>query len=418
MKYNPFQPNKIVNPAMFVGRIDELEKIESYLFQAKSGNPTHFLIEGERGIGKSSLLKYVAPLANGNFDTPDGYIFKFLVVFVDLGSAHTQLDIIRIIARELKSQIGKVNKAKEIVKSTWEFLSNWEILGVRYHKEAGSFDPEDAKDNLVEQLEAIATNAELGIDGILVMLDEADAPPVEAHLGNLMKAMTEKLSREGCDNVIFGLAGLPSLLGKLKASHESSARIFTVLRLETLDDAERIRVIDIGIGEANTKNDFATAIDGNASKLLADMSEGYPHFIQQFGYCAFEADVDNKITIEDVLSGAHNENGAIAQLGRKYFSEMYFSKINSNDYRKLLDAMSKYSDRWVSRKQLIADTRMKESTVNNALLALKQKSIIILDESRQGFYRLPTKSFAAWINAIKSVDERRGGSLTSQSEVG
>ena len=55
-KFNPFQPNKMVVPGMFTGRIEEMHTIEQCLFQAKHGNPQHFLVEGERGIGKSSVV--------------------------------------------------------------------------------------------------------------------------------------------------------------------------------------------------------------------------------------------------------------------------------------------------------------------------------------------------------------------------
>ena len=48
---------------MFTGRLVELHTIEQSLFQAKNGNPQHFLIEGERGIGKSSLLLLAEILA-------------------------------------------------------------------------------------------------------------------------------------------------------------------------------------------------------------------------------------------------------------------------------------------------------------------------------------------------------------------
>ena len=60
------------------------------------------------------------------------------------------------------------------------------------------------------------------------------------------------------------------------------------------------------------------------------MSEGFPHFIQQFAYCAFEQDRDNEISDTDVVSGALAENGALDQLGEKYFQQMYFERINSN----------------------------------------------------------------------------------------
>lgn len=56
LKYNTFRPNNIITPGMFVGRLEEINAIERCLFQAKNGNPQHFLVQGERGIGKSSLL--------------------------------------------------------------------------------------------------------------------------------------------------------------------------------------------------------------------------------------------------------------------------------------------------------------------------------------------------------------------------
>jgi hypothetical protein len=67
MKFNPFRPNSIVAPGMFAGRYDEVTAIERGLHQTRNGNPKHFLIEGERGIGKSSLMLYVDYLSSGRF---------------------------------------------------------------------------------------------------------------------------------------------------------------------------------------------------------------------------------------------------------------------------------------------------------------------------------------------------------------
>jgi len=59
MKFNPFRPNSIASSELFQGRKDEMKLIEQSLFQTKNGNPQHFLIEGERGLGKSSLFLMV-----------------------------------------------------------------------------------------------------------------------------------------------------------------------------------------------------------------------------------------------------------------------------------------------------------------------------------------------------------------------
>ncbi len=39
MKFNPFVPNGIAYPGMFIGRLDEIRTIEQALFQTRNGNP-------------------------------------------------------------------------------------------------------------------------------------------------------------------------------------------------------------------------------------------------------------------------------------------------------------------------------------------------------------------------------------------
>lgn len=407
MKFNPFQPNQIVNPGMFTGRLNEVLQIERYLFQAKCGNPQHFLIEGERGIGKSSLLFYVSAYAAGRINPGDIPRMGFVVLSVDLGNVSTQLDIVRAIARELKSEMGRLSKIKEGAKKFWDFLTNWEVLGIRYHKESSQLDPDDARDTLIDQIIELCADESCEIDGIFIVIDEADTPSVEAGLGEFAKTFTERLTKSGCNRVVLGLAGLPALLGKLRQSHESSPRIFHVLSLAPLELEERKEVLNKGLVEAEAKNGFNVAITDGALSLLAELSEGYPHFVQQFAYSAFETDNDNIIDSNDVVRGAYEENGAIAQLGSKYFNEMYYGRISSDEYRKVLDTMAEHGDEWVARKQLIDESNIQQSTMANALNALKGRNIILSDSSRQGYYRLPTKSFAAWINAVKSVALRK-----------
>jgi hypothetical protein len=126
----------------------------------------------------------------------------------------------------------------------------------------------------------------------------------------------------------------------------------------------------------------------------------YPHFIQQFSYSAFDQDSDNNITVDDVERGAFKENGALDQLGKRYFSELYFEKIASEDYRRVLNSMAEHLDSWMTRAQIIKASGVKDTQVTNALKALRERQIILVNEHQQGQYRLPTKSFAVWIKAL------------------
>lgn len=406
MKFNPFQPNSIVAPGAFVGRQEEIATIERCLFQAKNGNPQHFLIEGERGIGKSSLMLLVDTYSSGAFPSPRVGHLNFLTLSVDMGGVETQLDVVKAIARELRTKLSRMDVVREKTKDVIDFLLKWEVLGVRFHGVANAPDPDDARDDLVNRVAEVMSQTAGVLDGAFIIIDEADAPPESADLGEFVKLFTERLTRRGCNSVLLGLAGLPTAVQKMKASHESSPRIFEVLRLEPLEPDEIAQVIARGIDFANQRNTVSTTVTPAAMELLCELSEGYPHFIQQFSYSAFAYDTDDVIDVDDVVGGAYRENGALPQLGRKYFNEMYFGKVGSEDYRQVLRTMAAHGDDWVSRKTLLDESGVKASTINNALNALKSRNIISVDEGRQGHYKLPTKSFAAWINAFQIVSEK------------
>ncbi len=386
---------------MFVGRIDELRVIERCLFQSKMGNQQHFLIQGERGIGKSSLLFYVHHIADGRISTR-GEKMNFVPVPIDLGGCQSQSDIVRKIGRGLRQSVSQRKHLKEKAKKAWEWLTNWEVLGVKYNKETDELDLEEIAEEFVTNIAGFCMEAGDEIDGVLFLIDEADRPGPESGLGSYLKLISERLTWRGCNKVVFGLAGLPSVLGRLRDSHESSPRLFQTMLLEPLTVEERKRVIRIGIKEANEKNAIQTEITEDAIGLLAELSEGYPHFVQQFSHSAFEHDFDNVIDENDVASGSFDEGGALSQLGDKFFNEMYHARISSEEYRRVLDAMAEHGDSWIPRKKIIAESGVSEANVNNALQALKSKSVILQDDKKRGSYRLPTNSFAAWINAIKA----------------
>jgi hypothetical protein len=233
-----------------------------------------------------------------------------------------------------------------------------------------------------------------------LLLDEADNPPSAADLGEFTKIFSERLSKRSLSRVLMMLAGQSLVVGRLRESHESSLRVFQIIEMRPLEKSEREQVIHRGLEIANEKNDRATEIRPSALELIASLSEGYPHFVQQFAFSAFHTDSDDVISDEDVNSGAFSENGAIVQLGAKYFSRMYFSKILASEYRRVLDYMASHGDDWVSRKEIVSSCGVVATNVDNALMALKSREIILQDDARRGFYRLPTRSFATWILAV------------------
>ncbi len=406
-KFNPFRPNSIINPGMFCGRWEETKSIEQSLFQTKHKNPKHFLVQGERGIGKSSLFLSVYLVATGQAETLDDKHMNFIVLSVDLIGATSCEEIVERIATAFKSEVATRQPIKAWTTKAWEFIKGWEVCGVKYSGEGQNHNARFLVDSLCDGMATFLEYVAEDVDGVLVLIDEADRPPEEARLGEFCKLFTERMTRLRCDRICLGLAGLPSLVSKLRVSHESAPRIFETFVLDPLTPNECEEVIKRGLEEAKETNGFETIIDDKALKAIVKLSEGYPHFIQQFAYSAFEADEDDHITFEDVNNGVFKENGALDQLGQRYFSELYFDKISSDDYRKVLNAVAPHLDKWVTRNQIIKSSGVKDTQVSNALRALRERGVILSNDEKQGEYKLPTKSFAVWIRALNSKKQRK-----------
>ena len=419
LRFNPFRPNEIVHPGMFAGRYDELVALEKALFQTKNGNPAHFLIDGERGIGKSSLLLNLKLVAAGEVKPLEGsQHFNFITVSISLDAAHSYSDIVHSIGAELRRQISAREQLKEFARGAWEFAKKWEVGGIRFKDDT---QPEVRDTELVEELTfAVAESLKnLGpnVDGVLILIDEADKPPASSNLGSLVKLLTERLKLRGCDRVCVGLAGLTAIRKKLRESHESSLRLFRIFALEPLSSEDCKSVIRKGLDAAKGKNGFEVTITPDAEGSLAFITEGYPHFIQQFAYCAFEADKDNNIDPDDVANGAYGEAGALKQLGLKYFEKQYFDQIGSDEYRQVLRVMAKHFDGWVAKSVIRKEAvGIKSSTLDNALNALKSRGIIVPKAGKKGIYKLPSRSFAVWIRAYTQTEGLIGSSSSGADQ--
>lgn len=406
MKINPFEPFAPVNPGAFVGRLDELRRLMSALVRTSVGKPVNFMITGERGIGKTSLLLYLRHAAEGRIPI-EGQKLAFVVIDTDIDQSTTQFGLIAKIKLGLEKALSRQEVARDFVRKTWEFLQRVEAGGFKLNEAQRASDElllDEFAYSLTETANRICSDADTSTpgtakaDGILILIDEADNGSKGLHLGSFFKLLTERLQRRSCNRVMFGLAGLPELHKVMHESHPSSLRIFDELVLERLSPNEVNQVIDLCLREANQSGDTSPTIiadDGRA--LLVDYSEGYPHFIQQFGYSAFAVNSDNIISQEDVIQGALGPQGALEQIGDRYYRNDFYNKIQKESYRKVLRIMAENLDGWVTKQQIRAKFEGSDSVLDNAIKALRDRKIILSKEGELGVYRLQHKAFAVWI---------------------
>jgi hypothetical protein len=401
---------------MFAGRIEEITRLERALLQTRSGNPRNALIVGERGIGKSSLLFYLKAVAEGVVAI-DGEKVRFLVIDTDLADDVTQLGLVRKIEMALRHQLGQSEAARGFLMTAWDFLQRVEVAGFSLK----DMKPAEIDDSTIEEfgyslaatIERLCTD-DGGLfgakyDGLLLIVDEADNASRPLNLGSFLKLLVERLQRRGCNRLMIALAGLPEIRGVLTASHPSSLRLFEELEMGRLSTADAKWVIRRGLERAKELNggvEFTATED--AQDVLVSLSEGFPHFLQQFSYSAFDADTDNIIDKVDVGKSAFGRYGAMELIGKRYYHHDFYERIKQESYRQVLRIMADHLDEWVTKETIRKKFKGTRGTLDNALHALRKRHIIIPKEGELGLYRLQNKGFAFWIKVYTAKPRELG----------
>jgi len=406
-KINPFKPNSPVSSGMFAGRVKEIRALEKALLQTKNGFPSNVLITGERGIGKSSLMNLLRHLAVG--DIPSGLgTFNFIAVNVIVSERTSLLTLIRLIEKSISRELGKTETVRKFLADTWSFVQRLKLMDSGLEKAEVIDDADIVIDDFAYSLTQTCNRisnpekGELSKDGIVFIIDEADNASPSLHVGYFFKAVTEMLQQHGCERVMFVVAGLPDIVEKLAKSHESSIRIFNHLSVKELSFADTKYVLDRGIAEGNKINNEQTAMGDYAKDHVANLSEGYPHFIQQFAHSAYEHNSDGEISADDVLEGAFKEGGALDSIGSRYYATDYHSKIKSDEYRQVLMIMAENMSDWIKKSDIRHKFTGDDQTLTDALKALTSRKIILKNPSKIGEYRLQQRGFALWIKLFGS----------------
>ncbi len=407
-KINPFKPNSPVSTGMFAGRLNEIKLLEQALHQTKHSQPSNFLITGERGIGKSSLMMILKDFSSGAFETLEHGKFNFLTINIVISERMSLLTLIKLFDRNIKRELGKVEAIRSFMNSTWDFVQRIKVLdsGIEHATitEDSDLVINDFAYSLSETCRRI-TNPEKGEekkDGVIFIIDEADNACDDLHIGYFFKVVTELLQQNNCHNVMFVVVGLPEISAKLARSHESSLRIFNHVKVKELNPTDRYYVIDKGMEEGNRINSEQTSISEDAKQHISTLSEGYPHFIQQFAHTAFEYNFDGEISSEDVLEGAFKDGGAIDAIGSRYYASDFHSKIKSDEYRQVLGIMAESMNEWIKKSDIRNKFTGADQTLTDALAALTQRKIILKNDSVRGEYRLQQRGFALWIKLFGS----------------
>ena len=302
---NPFRPGAGTPPPALVGRDELIDKYSVALRRTLVGRPGKSIMPiGLRGVGKTVLLNRFHKMAQdegltvGFIEAPESGDFKRLLA-TRLRSTLLELDE-GPVSRAVKRALGTL-------KSFTYTLPDGGAISLNVDAITGSADSGVLAEDTTDLLVAIGEAAKDRGTGLLLAIDEVQYLAAE-ELGALISAIhrTVQLSLP----VILVGAGLPQLPGLAGNAKSYAERLFDFPHVGSLDDTDA-RAVLVLPAEAQGVTFTDEALD-----MLLDLTQGYPYFLQEWGYHVWNASPKSPITLDDVRLAAPDVQ---RQLDRNFF---------------------------------------------------------------------------------------------------
>lgn len=306
---NPFSPGVGSPPPELVGRTDVLTQGHILYARAKQGRPEKsLLLTGLRGVGKTVLLNELEHLA-------EAADYKTLLIETREGKGLGEIlaPPLRQLLYQLDRLAGagyKVRRGLAVLKSFLGVLSiNLGDMGIGLDIEAekGQADSGDFEVDLTSLFLAVAEAAEEKGTAVALLMDELQYLNTQ-ELSALIIAM-HRIQQRQLPLVLVG-AGLPVLPGLVGQTKTYAERLFAFPKIGAL-----------------SKEDVKLALQGPTQKcgvLFAEsaideifrLSQGYPYFVQEWGYQSWNHAKASPIALQDVTESTSD---VVRRLDENFF---------------------------------------------------------------------------------------------------
>lgn len=325
---NPFSPGAGSPPPELVGRDPILEQARILLGRIKTKRPEKsMLLTGLRGVGKTVLLNEIERMARA-----DGYRTLAIEAHEDKPLGPLIAPILRTLLYDLNRMAGAGDKVKRGLAVLRSFVGALKItvgdvsFGLDIDPEEGAADSGDLEIDLPNLFVAVAEAAEERKSAVALLIDEIQYFS-HKELGALIMAM-HKVQQRQLPFVLLG-AGLPILPGLAGESKSYAERLFSfpdIGALSAEDTAQALREPAQAAGVA-----FAP----NALKEIFRLTKGYPYFLQEWGYQAWNLAAASPITLKVVKNATAT---VIPRLDKNFF-RVRFDRLTPSE-KNFLRAMA------------------------------------------------------------------------------
>jgi hypothetical protein len=306
---NPFSPGAGAPPPELVGRDPVLEQAKVLLGRTKLKRPEKsMLLTGLRGVGKTVLLNEIQRMADAT-----GYRTIAIEAHEDKPLGALIAPHLRTLLYELDRIAGAGHKVRRGLAVLRGFVGalkltvNEVTVGLDIEPEKGAADSGDLEADLPNLFQAIGEAAEDRKSAVAILIDEIQYFN-QTELGALIMAMHKVQQRQL--PVVLLAAGLPILPGLAGESKSYAERLFSFPDIGALSEDDAAQALQDPARAAGL------SFEPRALHEVFRVTQGYPYFIQEWGYQAWNLAKASPITSKIIKAATQV---AVARLDKNFF---------------------------------------------------------------------------------------------------
>ena len=290
---NPYAPGAGTPPPELAGRDTLLDNARSAVKRSKSGRVARsFIVVGLRGVGKTVLLNEVQAIADAEYAITD---------CIEVGNNDSFSKLIIPTLRSILLKLdrasgvnGYVKKGLRVLKSfigTVKLNVHDSEVSLDIDAESGIADSGVLSKDLADTFVAVGESAKSCQTSIVILVDEIHNLPLN-EIEALIMAI-HRTNQKGLPFLVIG-AGLPSLVRFSGNAKTYAERLFEYPEIGQLDSTEARRALIMPAIQENVE------FEENAISEVISQTQGYPYFLQEWGYQAWNTAQSSPITLFDI----------------------------------------------------------------------------------------------------------------------
>ena len=371
---SPFRPGQTVPLEFFVGRIAEIERLQSMVKASTQGQFKIGFISGERGIGKSSLASFVRYLSDSSCNTAGCHVY--------LGGVRELNEMVRTtFDRILKESIDK-SWHQQAMAFFGDHVRKVGLFGFSLELNITDKDLPSLSRNFVPSMRHLLDKLSDQKEALLLILDDINGLATSEDFANWLKSTVDEITTSGQEMPLCILVvGLEERRRELISGQPSLARVFELIDISPWSDDEAAEFYQRTFESANAK------IEETELNSLVRFTGGLPVLAHEIGDAVWRTAQSLNINAREVSQGI---SVAAEIIGRKLLEPQIFSAIRSERYRSILRKIAGEPQMYFRRAELVENLTEKEAKVVDSFLRrMKQLGAIETIADVKGGYRFP-----------------------------